>query len=196
MGLTSPLCPHSPEVRTVARAEEVCHSAVLCEQNLRNVHNMCGSHCSYLSLLAVRVPERENGIPWEEERHEGASRRSLHCRPHFITNDFTRGLLRGGHRYLPFFTVCFHLFYGGEKMPMLSSSLSPQQIHSADFCMEGQTFKTTTTKCHWNRLKLCSQTDFLPEPQWITSPQALSFLTREALSELLWPNTSLNTTHL
>lgn len=103
---------------------------------------------------------------WRRGSVRGLSPRTLHCRPHFITNDFTRGLLKGGHRYLPFFSVCFNLFYGGEKMPMLSSSLSPQQIHSADFCMERQTFKTTTKKCHRNRLKLCSQTAFLPEPQW------------------------------
>lgn len=102
----------------------------------------------------------------------------------FITNDCSRGLLKGGHRYLPFFSGLFQSRLWRRENANALLMLEPPTNSFCTF-LHGAVDFLNKRKCHWNGLKLYSQTDFLPEPHWITHspPPVLLFLTSETLSE-------------
>lgn len=120
MGLTSPLCPHSPEVWTVVGAEEMPFSGFV-QMKFEKFARYMWSPLFASKLISCFPPESTKEslrVKTKSHRMRGnlrASRRTLHCRPHFISNDFSRGLLKGGHRHLPFFPVCFIRFMEKER---------------------------------------------------------------------------------
>lgn len=142
MVLTSPLCTHSPEVGTVAGAEEMSFSSFV-QMRFEKL-----AQCTWSPLFA---PKLTSCFPPETTKELLKGKKKSHqmrgnlssllkdpsLQACFRPSEFSGGLLKGGHRCLPFLPVSFHLLYKEEKMPMLSSFLSPQCIHSAVIFLEG-----------------------------------------------------------